>query len=154
MTEIDYTEKFKYMDKRMEDIEHDQKELRKHSDENENGKILIKMQVLFDGIKEDAVKKELRDEKRDEKVEERAEKRDLAIAQIGKDVSQYSGNTEALSLKVTTLSEKVDVLEEKVSNNSEKTKIDTSVWFKSCLIAIGGGCMAIIILLVRKWLNI
>ena len=147
MADVDYTEKFRYMDKRIEDLESDAKELRKKSDENENGKIIMKMQFMFDAQKKDSDKKELRDEKKEEK-------RDFALSQISSLLSLYTGKSELLIVKVDAIEEKVNILETKINNTVEKTKIDTSLWFKGAVALSGAGCVTIIILLIRKGLGI
>lgn len=167
-----YEEKFKNIYKQLTDLQNDSKHLKEKSDENENGKIINGMQIMFDAMKEDAKKIALQAvedakkietlvDKRDARAEDRAGKRDQAIEKIAESLNKYSNSIETLTLKVNGIDEKViaidtkyDDLAKKVETNSNKTKVDTSGWVKWMIGIIGTCCGAVIVLVIKKKYNL
>lgn len=146
-------EKFCNITEQIKELQADMKEVKKSTSENENGKVISKLQIMFDIMKDDSKRLEEKAEKREIAFEIRAEKRDLMIAQISTEVNKYSNISSSLILKVNNIEEKVNALELKVNSNSEKSKIDTSGWFKAGLVGIGTVVVAILIALAKDILG-
>ena len=141
-----YEEKFRNIEKEIVDLKTQTSSLKTKTDENENGRLITQVQLMFNNAAQNTATENARRDaekmRSDEKQEKAAEKQNLLITQIGENVNKSIYKTEALEIKVDKIQLEQTALSKRVEDSEDKTKIDTSLFIK-WIVGIAGTAVVI-----------
>jgi len=168
-----YDEKFKNIDKKIEDLTNKTALIKEKADQNENGRLIQTVANALVNLEQYNHRKDTEKVIDDEKKERDMEKQNQIITKISEDLVRCNNKIDSLETKVdnkmTTLETKVDnkmttletkftkfevgfiALEKKFNESEDKTKIDTSLMTKKVITVSSGVIISAIVLFILKF---
>ena len=108
--------------------------LKEKSDENENGRLINQVQIMFNNAAANTTAENNRRDaeklRSDEKLEKAVEKQNMLITQIATDVNRFNTEMSTLKTDVKKIEVEQTALSKRVEVSEDKTKIDTSLFVK------------------------
>ena len=157
-----YDEKFKNIDKKIEDLTNKTALIKEKADQNENGRLIQTVANALVNLEQYNHRKDTEKVIDDEKKERDMEKQNQIITKISEDLVRCNNKIDSLETKVdnkmTTLETKFTkfevgfiALEKKFNESEDKTKIDTSLMTKKVITVSSGVIISAIVLFILKF---
>ena len=158
-------EKFRNIEKEITDLKAQTASLKQKTDENENGRLINQVQLMFNNAAQNTTNENQRRDaekiRADEKLEKAAEKQSILITKISEDLNRFGTKMDNLESKIGTLECKVDKnqgdqedLAKRVDDGERKTTIDTSLATKWVLGIAGSAVVIAITAFILKFFKI